>query len=181
MTISGALSLGVGIAAGALPYPLVNGYAFSYASVELKFRLQTGLITVKGVKSCNYKSPRERAKLWGTHPAPYAKTMGKQDHEADVELYLAEAVNLVNSIGPGWGDIQFDMHVTYNTPGYPLITDVIKQCNLDSPEQSFTSGDPAALTRKFTLAPLSILYNGNSLFSSPLGGLISAGLNSLGI
>lgn len=181
MSLASALSLGIGIAAGALPYPLVGGFAFSYASVELKFRLPSGLVTVKGVKSCNYKAPKERAKLWGTHPAPYAKTIGKQDFEADVELYLAEAANLQNSIGPGFSDIFFDMHVTYSSPGYPVITDVIKSCTLDSPEQAFTTGDPAGLSRKYTLNPLDIHFDGNSLFSSPLAGLIGAGLNALGI
>jgi hypothetical protein len=181
MSLSAALSLGLGVASAALPYPLVNGYAFSYASVEAKFRLPTGLFTIRGWKSINYKAPKERAKVWGSHPAPYAKTLGKQDFEAEGELYLAEAANLQNSLGPGWGDIQFDISVTYTTPGYPMIVDVINQCNLDSPEMSFTSGDPAALSRKFTFNPLNIQFGPNSLFASPLAGLIGPGLSALGI
>jgi hypothetical protein len=179
--MANALSLGLGIASGALPWPLVNGYAFSFASVEAKFYLPSGLFTIKGWKSINYKSPKERVKVWGSHPNPYAKTIGKQDHEAEGELYLAEAANLQNSIGPGWGDVMFDIHITYSTPGYTMIEDVIKQCNLDSPEMSFTSGDPASLSRKFTFNPLDIQYGPNSLFASPLAGLIGPGLSALGI
>src|ERR1700744_6190684 len=178
MSNPSALALGIGIASGQLPYPLINGYAFSYAYVEAKFDLPSGLVIVKGWKSVNYKSPRERGKLWGSHPNPYAKTVGKQDHEADAELYLAEAVNLQNTIGPGFGDYMFDLHITYTTPGYPMIEDVIKHCNLDSPEQGFESGNVQGLTRKFTFNPLDIVYDGNSLFTNPLGGLVGAALSA---
>lgn len=171
--LGAAASLGLGLAAGALPYPLINGFAFSYASVECKFATPGGLITVKGIKSVNYKAPREMAKLWGTSSEPYAKTYGKQDYEADVEFYLAEAVNLQRSLGPGWGDTFFDLNVTYTTPGsYLLISDVIQGCQLNSPEQSFTSGSPEGLTRKYKLDPLKIQYDGNSILGFPLFGLL---------
>lgn len=169
-----AASLGLGAIAGALPYPLVNGYAFSYASVELKFALPDGLKIYKGVKSINYKAPREMGKLWGTHQEPYAKTIGKQDYECDVELYLAEAVDLMQTLGPGFGDIFFDTNITYTTPGaYSLISDVITGCQLNSPETSFTTGSTEGITRKFKLDPLKILYGGNSIFANPLFGLLT--------
>lgn len=179
--LSGALSLGIGLASGQLPYPLINGFAFSYASAEAKFALPNGLKIVKGWKSISYKAPRERGKLWGSHPAPYAKTIGKQDYEAEGELYLAEAVDLQNALGPGFGDVFFDLHVTYTTPGYPMIEDIITGCTLDSPEQGMQAGSPEGLTRKFTFNPLGMTLDQNSILSSPLSGLIGSALSVLGI
>lgn len=168
------LSLGLGVGTGALPYPLINGYAFSYASVELKFKTPSGLKIYKGVKSINYKAPREQTKIWGSHPEPYAKTIGKQDYEAEVELYLAEAADIQDTIGPGFGDIFFDTTVTYNTPGvYPLIIDTIIGCQLLSMEQSITMGSTEGLTRKYTLNPMSMLLDGNSILAQPLAGVLT--------
>jgi hypothetical protein len=168
-------SLGLGVASQQLPYPLINGFEFSFASIELKFALPSGLIIVKAVKSANYSAPTEIMKLWGTHPEPIAQTIGKQDYEADVELYFSAAVlQLQAGLGPGWSQIFFDMHVTYQTPGnFPLITDIIRGCRLTSPEQGagMTAGGTDAVTRKYKLNPMSILYGGLPMLQNPLAGL----------
>lgn len=173
MANASPFALGLGIGSGQLPYPLINGYAFSYASVELKFNLPSGLKIYKGVKSANYKAPREMTKIWGSHPEPYAITIGKQDYEADVELYLAESNDIQVSLGGGFGDVVFDMHCTYTTPGYPLITDVVEACRLNSPEQSWTMGSTEGLTRKFKLQPMGMKLSGLRILANPLNGLLT--------
>lgn len=166
-----ALGLGIGIAGAGLPYPLIAGFAFSYASVELKFNLPTGLKIYKGVKAINYKAPLEVQKIWGAHIEPIAQTVGKQDYDGDVELYFAEANDLQNTLGGGWSQIFFDTHVTYSTPGYPMISDILRGCRLTSPEgPAIAFGSTEGLTRKYNLNPMSILYGGLSLVQNPLAG-----------
>jgi hypothetical protein len=167
------VSLGLGVGTGALPYPLVNGFAFSYASVEMKIALPTGLKIYKGIKAINYKAPVEKTKIWGSTVEPYAQTIGKQDYEGDIELYLAEAADLQDSLGPGFGSIFFDVHITYSTPGYSLIEDVLVGCTLNSPEQGITMGSTEGLTRKYDLKPMSALFDGNSIVTNPLAGALS--------
>lgn len=173
MANPGPLALGLGVGSTQLPYPLVSGFAFSYASVELKFTLPTGLKIYKGVKAINYKAPLEVQKIWGAHPEPYAQTVGKQDYEGDIELYLAEANDLQNSLGGGWSQIFFDTSVTYSTPGYPMIVDLLRGCRLTNPEQGITMGSTEGLTRKYTLNPMSIIYGGLSMLQNPLAGLLT--------
>lgn len=162
-------SLGLGIGSSQLPFPLVNGFAYSYASVELKVTLPGGGLKIyKGVRSINYKAPTEVTKLWGSSTNPYAQTIGKQDYEAELEMYLAESVDLQTNIGPGFTQIFFDVSVTYQTPGYLLFTDLIQSCRLLSPEQAITMGTTEGLVRKFTLNPMNIIYNGMSTSLNPI-------------
>jgi|SRR5215469_11127615 len=168
-----ALSLGLGVGAAQLPYPLINGFAFSYASVEGKFNLPSGLFVIKGFKAINYKAPLEETKIWGSHPEPYARTIGKQDYEADCEMYLAEANALQTTIGPGWSQVMFDMIVTYSTPGYLMIVDTLVGCRLMTPETGITMGSTEGVTRKFTLNPMSMRLSGQSMLLNPLAGALT--------
>lgn len=168
-----AVSLGLGVGSAQLPYPLLNGFAFSYASVELRFDLPNGPAIFKGVKSANYKAPLEIQKIWGSHPEPYAQTVGKQDYEAEVELYLAEAAAIQSQLGAGFSQIFFNLVCTYSTPGYSMIQDVQIGCRLTSPETSFTMGSVEGITRKYKLNPMSARYGGLALLQNPLAGLLT--------
>ncbi len=173
MANPGPIALGLGSGSVQLPYPLVSGFAFSYASVELKFATPNGLKIYKGVKSINYKAPLEVQKIWGSHIEPYAQTLGKQDYEGEVELYFAEANDIQQTLGPGWSQVFFDSHVTYSTQGYPMITDVLRGCRLTNPENSTTMGSTEGITRKYTLNPMSIIYGGLAMIQNPLAGLLT--------
>jgi hypothetical protein len=187
------IGLGIGVTAAQLSYPLINGYAFSYASVELKFNIPPpgvggalgavagaaigaiaqGLQVFKGVKAINYSAPTEETKLWGAHPEPYSRTVGKQDYDGDIELYLAEASAIQGMLGPGWTQVQFEVHITYSTPGYPMIFDRLIGCRLLSPETGSQMGSTDGITRKYKLPHMTARYDGNSIVQNPLAGLLT--------
>jgi len=148
-----------------IPYPLVNGTRHSFSSIELKLN---GNIFI-GFKSINYSRTRSRSMVYGNSPDPIGKTQGTNEYSADVELYLAEWNQFMESIGPGYGDTFFQVLVTYSANGFDTIQDTINGCTIDGLEVSQSQGtDP--LVRKFDMSPLKILFNGKDDLAVPLVG-----------
>ena len=147
----------------AIQYPLINGRRHSFASIELKLNGQIFI----GFKSINYSRTRSRTMVYGTSPDPLGKTRGTNEYKADCELYLAEFQNFVNDLGSGYGDISFDITVTYSENGFDSICDVIKGCTLDSTDASNSQGTDATV-RKMDLNPIKILFNGIEDLDVPL-------------
>jgi hypothetical protein len=153
----------------AIQYPLVNGVRHSFTSIELKIN---GDIYV-GFKSINYSRNRGRTMVKGNSPDPLGKTRGENEYKADCELYLAEWNALQAKLGAGYGDVFFDITVTYNENGFDVITDTIKGCTLDTTDASNGQGsDPTV--RKFELNPIKILFNGLDDMAVPLTGAQTA-------
>lgn len=153
-----------------LAYPLINGVRHSFASIELKL---AGQLFV-GFKSINYSRKRTRAMARGNSPDPIGKTKGDNEYTGDCEMYLAEW-NLFQSIlqkqtgiATGYGDVFFQVLVTYSENGFDTIQDVLNGCTADSTEASQSQG-PDALVRKVELNPLKILFNGIDDLLTPLG------------
>lgn len=173
-SLNAAAQFGLGQGSGSsqpLPYPLINGFAYSYASIEASFVLpgqQT--IKFKGWASVNYKAPLEEVKLWGFAQEPIARTIGKIDFQGDCEIYKAEASYLITKLGPGWTAITFDLTMNYRTSGFPMVTDTCYGCRLISPENGVKSGDPAGLTTKFGLPHMSQKLAGVAMVPFPLAG-----------
>ena len=150
-----------------IQYPLINGVRHEFASVELKL---AGTIFV-GVKSIEYSRKRERTKPYGTHPDPLGKTRGKNSYDGSIDLYLAEwNAFVMNQLGgAGYGDVIFPIFVTYSENGFDTITDQLIGCTLDTSEAKASDGTEA-LTRKFDLSPIKILFNGVDDLATPLTG-----------
>lgn len=149
-----------------IQYPLVNGVRHSFASIELKLKNQIFI----GFKSINYSRTRTRALVRGNHPDPLGKTIGENEYSADVELYLAEWNLFQSQLGEGYGDVFFQVLVTYSANGFDTIQDVINGCTVDSLEASNSQG-PDPTVRKFDMKPLKILYNGEDDVAVPLVGV----------
>lgn len=148
-----------------IPYPLINGTRHSFSSIELKLN---GNIFI-GFKSINYSRSRSRTAVYGNSPDPIGKTRGTNEYTADVELYLAEWNQFMESIGEGYGDVFFQVLVTYSENGFDTIQDTINGCTIDGLEVSQSQGsDP--LVRKFEMSPLKILFNGKDDLAVPLVG-----------
>lgn len=158
-----------------LSYPLINGVRHDFSSIELKL---SGQIFI-GFKSINYNRTRTRVMVRGNSPDPIAKTEGTNEYTADCEIYLAEwnqlqsiLVQAANAAGipnggTGYGDVLFQIVVTYSSLGFDTITDTLNGCSLDSLEASQSqSADP--LVRKFNLAPLKILFGNEDDLGTPL-------------
>lgn len=149
-----------------IQYPLVNGVRHSFASIELKLNSQIFV----GFKSINYTRTRNRSLVRGNSPDPLGKTMGENEYSADCELYVAEWNLFQELLGPGYGDVFFQVLVTYSANGFDTIQDVINGCTMDSTEASNSQG-PDPTIRKFDLKPLKILFNGIDDLATPLVGV----------
>jgi hypothetical protein len=151
-----------------LTVPLVNGCRHSFASIELKLAGQIFL----GFKSINYSRTRSRGEVRGAHPDPIAKTRGENAYTADCELFLAEfmaflAVVCGSDDISGYGDIAFDVTVTYSEDGFTTIVDEIIGCHVDTTEASNGQGtDPTV--RKVDLGPLKVRFNRKDDLKTPL-------------
>lgn len=152
-----------------IQYPLVNGVRHSFASIEVKFVTQTQFTQIYFVREVNYKRTRSRTKLRLNHPDPVAKTIGSNDYDGNVVMALAEWQKFVTEAlgGPGYGDVMFEMQVTYTTPLFDTIVDSVLGCTMDSTEVALAQNDDA-LVRPFDLSPLKVLFNGVDDLANPL-------------
>ena len=151
--------------------PLINGNRHSAASVEIK----VANINIIGVKSVDYSRKRSRTQVRGFHPDPLGQTLGENEYDASIEIYLAEFNQLQAALqqlngGKGYGNSVFDVIVTYGENGFDTITDTIRGCNIDSTEAGVSQG-PEGLTRKIDLMPLKIFFNQLDDLAAPLVGL----------
>ena len=138
-----------------IQYPLINGSGYSYSSIEWNLN---GLI-FRGFKSIDFSRKRDRPKVYGNSPDPLFKVVGKNEYDASGELYLAEFNNFVTALGPGYGDAYFISTVTFAQNGFPATQVQIIGCTLDEVTASFSEGTDA-LSMKFALNPMKILWNG---------------------
>ena len=152
-------------------YPLINGARHSFASVEVKVAGQIYFAT-----SVNYSRKRNRTVVRGNHPDPLGKTRGENEYSADIEFLLSEYNALQaaliaqanqQNLNGGYGDVAFQVIVTYAENGLDTVTDTINGCTMDSTEASNAQGaDPTK--RKFEMNPLKILFAGQDDSSIPL-------------
>lgn len=142
-----------------LQYPLVRGVRHGFANLQLRFALDGGKKIGFYIKSINYGRTRSRGLVQGNHPDPIAKTIGENAYKASVEMALAEYRLLTKEMGPGYGDMFFDVLVTYGLDGFETVTDEIIGCTIDDDDASNSQGsDP--LMRKLDLNPLKIKMAG---------------------
>jgi hypothetical protein len=151
--------------------PLINGNVYSFPHVELKIG---SLKLTGGFKSVNYKRTRKRTMVMSNSPDPVGKTIGENEYDADVDVYLTWWLAILKTIAAGnpngYGDIPFSVNVSYNANGFAPFQDVIQGCTFDSTEASQAAGtDP--LVRKIKLTPLKILFNGQDDLATPLQAL----------
>jgi hypothetical protein len=152
-------------------FPLVNGVRHSWASVEANVNGQIYYLT-----SINYSRKRTRNMVMVNHPDPVGKTRGNNEYSADGEFLLVESNNLqqaliqqsfANGGNGGYGDVFFQIVVSYTENGLDTITDVILGCTLDSTEASNSQGnDPTK--RKHEFNPLKILFQNAEDLDNPL-------------
>lgn len=143
--------------------PLVNGYRFSFASITLRVK-DTKIV---GFKSIEYDRERSREKVRGNHPDPIGKTRGENEYNASLELYRAEFDLIRAQLGPGYGDVVFDVFVAYGETGFDTVTDEILGCTLDTSSGGGSQG-PDALTVTCDLNPLKIRFGGEDDVEFPL-------------
>jgi hypothetical protein len=165
--IGGGFALGLGIP---LQYPNVNGFAYSWASVEFRFS-GAPIVTVQSI---DYKAVHRRKQPFGTNVNPLAKTRGQIDNTCKVKILLAELDQFLGALGAlditgnnAYGDVFFVTTVKYAEFGAPIIIDTLNGCTVDSVEQSSSEGVDAIMA-EMELNPLQILRNGRPMSSQLL-------------
>ncbi len=142
-----------------LIYPLINGKRHGFSSIKAVFNTEAGDAIEMFIKSINYSRTRSRELVRGNHPDPIAKTRGENEYKCTVEMMFAEYRLLIDTLGPGYGDVSFALFVTYGENGFETVTDEILGCNIDDDAADNSQG-PAPLMRKLDLGPLKIRMNG---------------------
>lgn len=148
----------------ALTYPTVQGVRMDPSSVEMKLLAPVDLIIL--FVSVNWKRSRSRTKLELNHPDPVGKTRGKNAYDADFELAIAEFMAIIAKLGPGYGDIPFDISLNITENGFDPVNVMIYNCTLDEDDGGASGSDP--LKRKTALSPTKIKVNGLDDLSIPL-------------
>jgi hypothetical protein len=149
-----------------IQYPIVNGNRHDYTSAEIKIK---GKI-IQGIKSINYSRTRSRTVVMGTSVDPLGKTKGTNEYKADFELYLAEFNELVLEAGAGYGDVYFDISVTWSANGFDTVTDEIIGCTFDTTDSSNAQGGDT-IVRKIEINPIKIRFAGVDDLDTPLRNL----------
>ncbi len=140
-------------------YPLINGLRPDFSCIQFTPQLPDGsATTITGIKSINYKVEQDPTEIYGTSPLPLGMTRGTAKFSGDVEMYLGEFYALAEAMGPDFGSIPIDITVSYSEGAFTR-TDTLQGCRLVSPEASQGQGADA-LTRKFSLKMLNVLFNG---------------------
>jgi hypothetical protein len=146
-------------------YPLINGVFHEWSSVEFKIKGKV----YRRVKSINYQEELKPTKVYGTSADPIGRTRGMREAEGDVEVYLDEFRQIVADVGAGFGELVFDVTVSYSETAVSTVTDHLIGCRFEQVGAS-QSQSADALTRKLKLSTLSIKWNGVDLLKKPLSG-----------
>jgi hypothetical protein len=156
-----------------IAYPIINGAAFSYSSIELNLFGQ--LFTA--FESIDYGRKRTREEIRGNHPDPLSKTIGENKYNASASIEIAEWYLFLQQLGPGYGDLFFLTTVTFNSPILGVVQDVIKGCTVDEVTAQLKRG-AGGLYKKVDLAPLKVLEDGIDDCAVPLIGLQQTALGT---
>lgn len=136
--------------------PLINGYRFSFSSIEIRIGTQV----FGGARACTYSQPKRPGPVWSNKTVKIARTRGKLEPTASVTFLRGEADKIREALGPGYRDKAFNMNVSFRE-GTALVTDVIKGCLIVdevAENGSDTSIEPVAI--RFDLDPMYIIMNG---------------------
>ncbi len=117
-------------------YPVINGNAFSWASVAFRFDGGEGIY----VKEISYSHSVEREKIRGAGMRPLGMTRGEYDAEGSMTLNEEGYRALITKFGPGFMEKRFSISVSYAEIGQPTVTDELLDCRIASVEHNPSQG-----------------------------------------
>lgn len=145
-----------------IPYPLVNGHRYSFASIEARFN---GLPFI-GFSAINYKPSLKAGMVYGSRPQALGRTRGKQEITFDFEMYRLEFELFKATLGlagVGFGETSFETIVQYSEGALqPVVTDTILSARIEEVDLSNADGTDASKV-KCTCSAMNILLNGVSI------------------
>ena len=142
-----------------MDYPLYNGKALDFASIELAAndRIWTAFSNI------SYSQPLEEGTLYGTRSEPLARTRGRlKMGEGEVKWSsISEAQEFIDSLGNGYLEIEFQIIHMMSYVGSPVLTRVLESCRLLDAKGDFAGGvDPLGLDMPFSF--LNMTLNGKT-------------------
>ncbi len=139
-------------------YPLINGHAYSYSSIELDLGT-VGIIT--GITEVNYSHELDPGEVRGLRPEALGTTRGTYSAEGSLTFLFAEWKRLLDVFGDGYLEKRFTITVTYAEEGSPTVTDRLFGCRLKKPEKGYSEGNDA-LTVSCDIHVMRIEENGKT-------------------
>jgi len=147
----------------AIQFPTVRGRKYDFSSIEFAIMAQGQaaqiFIECSGV---DYDDSLEEAFLYGTNGAPIGRTRGQYNPgEATFNVSKQTEAVLVDQLGDGFYETEFDVTVKYSDEGLPLVVDTLEKCRIVGMPQSHASG-PDPLMTQLKMKPMTVLRNGKT-------------------
>lgn len=136
----------------------INGFIPDWGSIEIALNGRR-----YEAKEVNYQVTVERTAVHGAGGKKLGLTRGTVDYEADVTLYIQEAVDFLRDLGDAFAEKTFSITVSYSLPGGAVVTDRLLGCRVKSVENGHSQGTEP-LTRKFTLDVMEVKFDEKSPF-----------------
>jgi len=144
-------------------YTKINGKAYSHSSLDIRLNGKAYVF----VKEITYSDSLEPGEVRGTNAQLLARTRGDYKSEASITLYKGSAQELIDDLGDGYLEKEFDVVVTRSEPDMSSIVDTIVKCRIKKIESGSSQGaDPNEV--KLDLHPFYILWNGYD----PISGIV---------
>lgn len=154
-----------------ISYPDTVGFRAGFNSTIVKLAGQEFV----GYKEGKLSRKRSRGIVKGANADPLGKTRGSNEYEASLTVFTAEFKAFVlDTFGPGYGDVQFTLEVTITENGYDTQTHYARGCTIDTTEFAFAEGTDA-LTMQMDFTPTKVLFGGVDDNERPLQGAVSIG------
>lgn len=144
---------------------LVNGVAYDYSSISIDFGGGGDLSLL--FTEISYSQALEPGGLRGTHAQLLARTRGEHSAEGSVTVYLATYYEILDKLGDGYMEKEFDVTVTYADTGQPTKTDVLHRCRITNEDKNHAQG-PDALIVPLDLSIIMIKVDGKYPISNAL-------------
>lgn len=142
-----------------MPYPNVNGFEYSFASIEL----QVNGRRYYGVTSINYDDSLTPGRVKGTSSIPLGSTAGEWDGTASMEMNRRDAQELIDDLGDGFGRVIFSIVVQYADDGAEVITDQLPAVRISKATHSNSQGSDASKISFDLFVMRPILRNGSGI------------------
>lgn len=146
-------------------FPIINGREYSFSNVRVRAFGKDYF----SVKSINYKATKTKGKVYGNGQDLIGKTRGNREYTCDMEMTRREFEQIKADIkaspafaaakGAGFGDVDFDIQVTFRETGMTTVVDEISGANIDEADLSNSQGTDASMV-KLTLSPFRVVLGG---------------------
>lgn len=140
-------------------YPNVNGFEYSFASIEINI----DGTRYYGATSITYDDSLTPGRAKGTSTLPVGSTAGEWDGSASIEFNRRDADALIAGLGNGFGRVVFPIVVQYAEDGMPVVTDELPRVRISKASHSNSTGSDASKVSFDLFLDAPIIRNGYAI------------------